>query len=84
MNLPRTVDAYVTLCFPVVVAQPQQLLTTGQVAALLGLHIRKVQRLAESGELPVAQKLPGPYGRYVFDATQVELWRYRQSERTAS
>ncbi|MGH3735855.1 MAG: helix-turn-helix transcriptional regulator [Micromonosporaceae bacterium] len=64
--------------------QTDQLLTTVQVAALLGLHLRKVQRLAEAGELPVAQKLPGPYGRYMFYAKDVELWLYRQrAEATA-
>jgi excisionase family DNA binding protein len=72
------------LCDSADVPQPQRLLTTVQVADLLGLHIRKVQRLAESGDLPVAQKLPGPYGRYVFDATEVELWRYRQGEKATA
>jgi hypothetical protein len=84
MNLSRTVDAYVTLCHCRDMAEPHHLLSTALVAELLGLHIRKVQRLAEAGNLPYTAKLPGPFGRYVFDANEVELWRYRQSEKAAS
>jgi excisionase family DNA binding protein len=63
--------------------QPQGLLTTTQVAAKLGFHLRKVQRLAESGELPYMQRLPGPYGRYLFDATEIELWQLRRAHEGA-
>ncbi|MPZ73994.1 MAG: helix-turn-helix domain-containing protein [Nitriliruptorales bacterium] len=63
--------------------QTQRLLTTVQVADLLGLNLRKVQRMAESGELPVAQKMPGPFGRYVFDAPVIEAIA-RQRAKAAS
>lgn len=75
------VDAHVTLCDSSIVPTPNGLLTTSQVAARLGLHLRKVQRMAETGDLPYAQKLPGPYGRYLFDAVLIDyLARQQQQE----
>lgn len=50
-----------------------RLLSSGQVAKMLGLHVRKVQRMAESGELPYIDKLPGLNGRYVFDASVIDV-----------
>lgn len=42
------------------------LLTSTQAGLLLGKSARTVQRMAESGELAYAQKLPGPNGAYLF------------------
>lgn len=53
-------------------AEKRQLLSSSQVAELLGKSIRTVQRLAESGELP-AIKLDEP-ARYVFDLDEVERY----------
>jgi excisionase family DNA binding protein len=64
-------------------AEQRQVLSSTQVAALLGKSVRTVQRMAESGELPTI-KMAGQTGAYVFDATEVELWRYRQSAKTSA
>jgi excisionase family DNA binding protein len=65
------------------VSATARLLTTGQVAQRLGLHIRKVQRMAEAGDLPYVDKLPGHNGRYVFDADVIEHFA-RVAERFAN
>ena len=46
------------------------LLSTSQVATLLGFDIRKVQRMAEAEQLP-AFKLPGATGAYVYDEAAI-------------
>lgn len=62
-----------------------RILSTGQVAERLRLHIRKIQRMAESGDLPYIEKLPGLNGRYLFDAAVVEMKRRQlEAEREAS
>jgi excisionase family DNA binding protein len=62
-----------------------RILSTGQVAERLRLHIRKIQRMAESGDLPYIEKLPGLNGRYLFDAAVVEMKRRQlDAEREAS
>jgi excisionase family DNA binding protein len=65
------------------VSATARLLTTGQVAERLGLHIRKVQRMAGNGELPYAEKLPGPNGRYVFDAAVIDVLARQQQREEA-
>lgn len=47
------------------------LLTTPQVAALLGKSVRTVHRLIADERLTPAQKLPGPNGAYLFDRAAV-------------
>ena len=49
-------------------------MTVQEVAALLGLDRRTIQRRAESGELPYRYKLPGVNGRYLFDPAVVEMF----------
>ena len=66
-------DACETLCDSTAVTATARLLSTGQVAKRLGIHIRKVQRMAEAGDLPYVDKLPGHNGRYVFDAAVIEV-----------
>lgn len=61
-----------------------RLLSTGQVARKLGLHIRKVQRMAEAGDLPYVDKLPGHNGRYLFDATLIEHIARQRERQEAS
>jgi excisionase family DNA binding protein len=62
-----------------------RILSTGQVAERLRLHIRKIQRMAESGDLPYIEKLPGLNGRYLFDAAVVEMKRRQlEAEREVS
>lgn len=52
------------------------------MAEILGVSVRTVQRLAESGDLP-AMKMTGQTGAYVFDPVQVELWQLRQQREEA-
>lgn len=49
-----------------------ELMTSPEVGHLLGKSARTVQRMADSGLLPVAQKLPGPNGAYLFARSDVE------------
>lgn len=44
----------------------ETLLTSPQAGALLGKSARTVVRMADAGVLPIAQKLPGPNGAYLF------------------
>ena len=48
------------------------LLTSTQAGALLGKSGRTVVRLAEAGDIPFAQKLPGPNGAYLFRRSDIE------------
>jgi predicted DNA-binding transcriptional regulator AlpA len=48
------------------------LLTSPQAGLLLGKSARTVQRMAEAGALPVAQKLPGPNGAFLFRRSEIE------------
>jgi len=47
-----------------------RLISSGEVAKRLGLHLRKVQRMAKAGQLPVAQEVAG---RLLFDAAAIEF-----------
>lgn len=49
-----------------------ELLTSPQAGAVLGKSARTVQRMADAGEILVAQKLPGPNGAYLFRRDDVE------------
>jgi excisionase family DNA binding protein len=53
-------------------SQAAHLLSTAQVAEVLGVSKATVKRLALSGELPHALKLPGDTGAYLFDRKDVE------------
>lgn len=48
------------------------LITSPQAALILGKSARTVQRMADAGEIPVAQKLPGPNGAYLYHRSDVE------------
>lgn len=50
-----------------------ELMTSTQAAAALGVSLKTIQRLAHAGTLPVVQKLPGPKGAFLFSRTVVEL-----------
>jgi phage terminase Nu1 subunit (DNA packaging protein) len=50
-------------------------IATADVAAILGKSTRTVQRLAETGELPYVQKIPGgSNGIYLFDPAVVRKY----------
>lgn len=55
------------------------LLTTAQVAKILGKSIPTVNRYATSGELVSARKLPGLRGAYLFTPQAVEAFRARKA-----
>lgn len=59
------------------------LLTAPQAGLILGKSGRTVVRLAESGRLRVALKVPGPKGAYLFSRRDVEALA-EQLERSAS
>lgn len=48
------------------------LLTTAQVSELTRLSVTHINRLALEGKLPVAQKLPGRTGAYLFERAAIE------------
>lgn len=52
-----------------------ELLTSTQAGARLGKSARTIQRMADAGELPVAQKLPGPNGAYLFRPADIDALR---------
>jgi excisionase family DNA binding protein len=58
----------------------QALMTATEVAAMLGTSSSTVRRRTESGELPSAQKLPGPNGNFLYDRAVVEKYRDDQAE----
>jgi excisionase family DNA binding protein len=48
------------------------LINSPQAAVILGKSARTIQRMADEGKLPVAQKLSGPNGAYLFHRADVE------------
>jgi len=57
-----------------------ELITTAEVAQLLGITIAWTNKQAAKGRLPVAHKLPGLTGAYLFQRDEIEaLASQRQS-----
>jgi excisionase family DNA binding protein len=54
--------------------EKRQLLSSTEVAALLGKSVRTVQRMAESGELPAIKLGERDTAAYVFDLDEVERY----------
>ena len=50
----------------------ETLLTTAEVAEVLGISVPTVNRWAANGRLQPAQKLPGLRGHYLFRAQDVD------------
>ena len=50
----------------------QNYLTSSQVAERLGKDVATVKRMAADGRLPVAAKVPGRTGAYLFDPEQID------------
>jgi hypothetical protein len=63
----------------------RELITTAQAAERLALSIWHVAKLARTGQLPYAQKLPGQKGAYLFDPAVIDqlaterLAKYRKA-----
>ena len=51
---------------------PDELLTSTQAGQIIGRSGRTVIRQAELGQIPVAAKLPGPNGAYLFRRSEIE------------
>lgn len=66
------------------VMSPSDLLTTTQASLVIGVSTRTVIRRAESGVLPIAQRLPGPNGHFLFRRDAVEAHRDEVSQRRAA
>ncbi len=49
------------------------LLTTAQVAALLGVSVRTVHRMVAADVLTPTAKAPGQRGAYLFDGDTIEV-----------
>ncbi len=52
-----------------------ELLSTGESAELLDTTVATVSRWAAAGKLPVAHKMPGRTGAYLFNRSDVEALR---------
>lgn len=48
------------------------LITSPEAGRIIGKSARTIQRMADAEEIPVAQKLPGPNGAYLFDREVIE------------
>ncbi|MDQ3307567.1 MAG: helix-turn-helix domain-containing protein [Actinomycetota bacterium] len=59
-----------------------ELLSTSEAAEILGTSGVTVNRWAITGKLPVAHKMPGRTGAYLFARSDVEA--FRRTERVAS
>jgi predicted DNA-binding transcriptional regulator AlpA len=55
------------------------LLGVADVKGLTGLTVDTIKRAARSGDLPVALKMPGKTGAYLFDRADVAEWAARRS-----
>lgn len=60
---------------------PPDLLTTRQVAALLGTNVRRVNRLVKAGKLPTVIKLEGITGANLFDPSDVDAYVARLADK---
>lgn len=57
----------------------EDLLTTSEVAQILNHSVGWVNKLAATGRLPVAHKLPGHTGAYLFRREAIEAHRNGES-----
>jgi excisionase family DNA binding protein len=56
-----------------------ELITTAEAAPILGLTVATVNKRAAAGRLPVAHKLPGLTGAYLFRRDEIEAEAQRRS-----
>lgn len=63
-------------------ADPDELIISSQVGVILGKSPRTIARLAESGEIDYASKLPGPNGAYLFRRADIEKLAAERAEAT--
>jgi excisionase family DNA binding protein len=60
-----------------------KLLTTKQVAERLGVDVRTVHRMADTGRLPYVTKLEGATGAYVYDPDAIDAIAQQRQEANA-
>lgn len=60
------------------------LLTAPEVGALIGKSGRTVARMAKTGALPFAQKIPGPTGAYLFRREDIARLQGEHAEAAVS
>ncbi len=60
------------------------LLTSFEAGLILGKSARTIQRMADRGEIAVAQKLPGPNGAFLFRQSDVDALRETQQASIAA
>jgi predicted DNA-binding transcriptional regulator AlpA len=63
--------------------QGEDLITTAQVAELLGITVAWANKLAAADRLPVAQKLPGQTGAYLFCREDIDTEVRRRTSTAA-
>lgn len=61
-----------------------ELLTSSQAGYILGKSVRTVARMADRGELPVAQRLPGVNGSRLFRRDVVEQLAVAQDAKASA
>lgn len=61
-----------------------ELLTATQVGAMVDRSGRTVVRMAEAGDIPVAAKLPGPNGAYLFRRADAEKLAAKIAEQASA
>lgn len=64
--------------------QVRELLTSSQAGHILNLSARTIQRMADAGEIPLVQKLPGRNGARLFSRVDIERIAAARSEQAAS
>jgi excisionase family DNA binding protein len=62
---------------------PKPLLSTAETAERLGVSVSTVTRLADSGRLPIAHRMPGRTGAMLFDESDVETFAAAEPESAA-
>jgi hypothetical protein len=60
------------------------LMTSTETGVVLGVSSSTVRRMADSGQLAIAQKLPGPNGNYLFESAEVARVKAQQDEQQAA
>lgn len=61
-----------------------ELITAPEAGQILDCSGRTVVRKAERGDIPIAQKLPGPNGAYLFRRADIEAYKLNLAESAAS
>lgn len=63
---------------------PAELLTATQVGMIINRSGRTVVRMAEAGDIPVAAKLPGPNGAYLFRRSDADKLAVKVAEKASA